>query len=104
MHGLIQIGPLDTQPFASKARASQAHTIVALIKGLQSSPAKESQSADITDDLIFAPQEISFSNLFFLNLRTADPTINGKIFCLAKTATFFDNYAVRLLTSSILRK
>jgi len=60
VHGLIQIGPLDTQPFASKARASQAHTIVALIKGLQSSPAKESQSADITDDPIVATQQISF--------------------------------------------
>jgi hypothetical protein len=47
---------LDIQPFASKARASQAHTIVALIKELQSSPAKESQSADITDDPIVAPQ------------------------------------------------
>jgi len=42
--------------------------------------------------------------LFFLNLGTADPTINGKIFSLAETATFFTDRALRLLTLSIVRK
>jgi hypothetical protein len=51
---------LDTQSFASKARATQAHTIVALIKELRSSPAEESQSADITVDPMIAPDQISF--------------------------------------------
>jgi hypothetical protein len=78
---------------------------VALIKELQSSRAKESQSEDITDDPIVAPQGGSrFSNLFFLNLGTADRTIGGKIFCLAKTATVFADCALRLLTTRISRR
>jgi len=41
---------------------------------------------------------------FFLDRQTADPTINGKMFGLAKTAMLFADHALRSLKSSVVRK
>jgi len=37
------------------------------------------------------------SNVFLLDRQTADPTINGKMFGLAKTAMLFADHALRSL-------
>jgi len=44
------------------------------------------------------------NNVFFLNRQTADRTIGGEIFSLAKTATLFADRGLRLLALSIVRK
>jgi hypothetical protein len=79
--------------------------MMAQIKELQSPSAKESQSADITDDPIVAPHRISFKQYVpFLNLRTADPSISEKIFDPENTTIFYAIPALRTRTHSVVRQ
>ena len=55
-------------------------------------------------DSIVARARYPSNNLFFLDRRTADPTIKEKLFGLAETAMLFADHALRSLTFSIVRK
>ena len=53
--------------------------MIALIREQHGSSAKDSKSADIIDDPIVARIGYRSNNMFFLNLRTADPSISEKV-------------------------
>jgi hypothetical protein len=78
--------------------------MMAQIKELQSSSAKESQAVDITDDRSSPRIGYRSNNMFFLNLRTADPSIGEKMFGPENTAIFYAIPALRTRTHSVVRQ